>query len=200
MELEMAEKSIDRRASRTRAMLQEAHVDLILKKGYDQTTIRDICDAANVGRSTFYAHYRSKEDLRRSSLERLRRLLTDRQRDALAAAGDIRDRSLAFSLPLFEHAREHIHLYRALVRTRGGAVALGAIREILSDLVRNELAATVQKDSAEVYSRELAVRHVVGATMSVLTWWLDSGAKLPPQRVDAIFRRLAIEGMTTLYS
>ena len=72
-------------------MLQHALISLILKKGYEAITVQDICDEANMGRSTFYAHYTSKDDLRRSSFEHLRKLLTDRQQDALAAAGESRD-------------------------------------------------------------------------------------------------------------
>jgi AcrR family transcriptional regulator len=196
----MTKRPIDRRVARTRAMLQQAHISLILEKGYEATTVEDICDAANVGRSTFYAHYTSKDDLRRSGLENLRRLLVDRQNEALATAGDIRDRSLSFSLTMFEHARDHIDLYRALVGGRGGAVALGAIRQILSDLVRNELAAIGNQKSADVITRELVVQYVVGAFMAVMTWWLDGGAKLPPHRIDAMFRRLATEGIMPLYS
>jgi len=124
----------------------------------------------------------------------------DRQKDALAKPGHIRDRSLGFSLAMFEHAPDHIDLYRALVGGRDGAVALGTIRRILSDLVRNELAATVDRKSMDTIPRELVVQYVVGAFMAVMTWWLDGGAKLPPQRIDAMFRRLAIEGITASHS
>lgn len=196
----MAKKPVDRRVVRTRTMLQQAHISLILEKGYDAITVDDICNAANVGRSTFYAHYTSKDDLRRSGLEHLRKELVDRQKNALAKSGNIRDRSLGFSLALFEHARDHIDLYKALVGGRGGAIALGTIRQILSDLIRNELATTVDKKSADVIPRELVVQYVVGAFMAVMTWWLDGGAKLPPQRIDAIFRRLATEGIMLSYA
>ena len=195
----MANHAIDRRVARTRAMLQHALNSLTLKKGYEAITIKDICDEANVGRSTFYAHYTSKDHLKRSSLEHLRRQLFDRQREALATPGDIRDRSLGFSLSMFEHARDHMDLYRALVGGRGGTIALGTIREILSDLVRDELAATLDKNSADVIPPELVVQYVVGAYMAVLTWWHDGGAKLPPQRIDAMFRRLATQGITQSY-
>src|SRR5882757_2951292 len=132
--------SIDRRVARTRAMLHQTLMSLIVKQGYEAITIKDICDAANVGRSTFYAHYKSKDDLMRSGLEPLRKLLVDRQRDALATPGDIKDRSFAFSTAMFEHARDHRNHYRALVGGRGGTISLGVIRRILSDLVRSELA------------------------------------------------------------
>jgi AcrR family transcriptional regulator len=196
--MKLAKHAIDRRITRTRGMLQHALTSLILKKGYEAITIQDICDAANVGRSTFYAHYTSKDDLKRTGFERLRKELVDRQREARSAPGDIKDRTLGFSLTMFEHARDHIDLYRALVGGRGGAVSLGEIRQILSDLVRNELAATGGKNSADIVPRELVVQYVVGAFMAVMTWWLDGGAKLPPKRVDAMFRRLATEGISPL--
>jgi AcrR family transcriptional regulator len=198
MVMKLAKHAIDRRISRSRAMLQHALTSLILKKAYEAITIQDICDEANVGRSTFYAHYTSKDDLKRSGFEHLRKELLDRQREAQAAPGEIKDRSLGFSLTMFEHARDHIDLYRALVGGRGGTVSLGQIRQILSDRVRNEFAATVGKNSADVVPRELVVLYVVGAFMAVMTWWLDGGAKLPPKRVDAMFRRLATEGITLL--
>jgi AcrR family transcriptional regulator len=194
--MKLAQHAIDRRIPRTRAMLQHALTSLILKKGYEAITIQDVCDEANVGRSTFYAHYTSKDDLKRSGFEHLRNELVDRQREALATPGDIKDRSLGFSLTMFEHARDHIDLYRALVGTRGGTVSLGQIRQILSDLVRNEFAATVGKNSADSIPRDLIVQYVVGAYMAVLAWWLDGGAKLPPKRIDAMFRRLAAGGIT----
>jgi AcrR family transcriptional regulator len=179
-------------------MLQHALTSWILKKGYEAITIQDICDEANVGRSTFYAHYRSKDDLKRNGFEQLRKELTDRQREAQAGAGDTRERSLGFSLAMFEHARDHIKLYRALVGGRGGTVSLGQIRKILSDLVRNEFPMPAGNSSEDIVPRELVVQYIAGAYMAVLTWWLDGGAKLPPKRDDARFRRLATEGITRL--
>ena len=189
----------DRRIARTRATLQHALISLTLKKGYDATTIKDICDEANIGRSTFYAHFTSKDDLKRSGLENLRKLLVARRREALAA-GDGETRSLSFSLTLFEHARDHKELYRALAGSRGGAIGLSTIRRILSDLVRDEIAAAVDKSGADAIPRDLAVEYLVGAYMAVLTWWLDRGARLPPQRIDAMFRRLTSKGVRPPYS
>src|SRR5713226_6853816 len=130
--MKQAKAVVDRRIARTKGMLQHALTSLILKEGYEAITIQDICDAANVGRSTFYAHYTSKDDLKRRGFEHLRKQLVDRQRETRATPGDIRDRSLGFSLAMFEHARDHMDLYRALVGGRGGTVSLGSIRQILS--------------------------------------------------------------------
>lgn len=194
----MAKGSIDRRVARTRALLHETLMSLMLKKDYEAITIRDICDAANIGRSTFYAHYTSKDELMRSGLDNLRRALVTRQRDALATPGDVRAQSLSFSLTLFAHARDHMSLHPTLVA--GGAVALGAIRQMISDLVRNELTTLISRNSEDAIPRELIVQYVVGAYMSVLTWWLDGKSKLPAEQVDAMFRRLVVEGIAPLHA
>jgi AcrR family transcriptional regulator len=191
----MPNKVVDRRIHRTRALLQQALNSLIPKKGYEAITIKDICEAANVGRSTFYSHYTSKDALKRSGFEPLRKLLTERQRSAQRLAREDGGRSWAFSLPMFEHARDHKDHYRAMVGSRGGTVSLATIRKILSELVRDELTSPVAKPSADSIPREMIIQYVVGAYMAVMTWWLDGGAKLPPERMDAIFRRLATEGV-----
>jgi AcrR family transcriptional regulator len=183
------EPAIDRRVARTRRILQDALISLILEKGYEATTITDICELAGVGRSTFYFHFASKDDLKRSGLEHLRQALVRQQRYAEVRA----DRPpFGFSLDILEHARDHLDLYRALAGGRGGSVALASIRKMVSDLARLEFA-RIPNAETDV-PRELAVQYVVGGYMAVLTWWLDRGAKLPPQSVDAMFRRMATEG------
>ena len=178
-----SEPAIDRRIARTRHALQRALMNLIIEKGYEAVTVQDVCDAANVGRSTFYAHYTGKDDLKRSGLDHLRHMLMARQ----AQAGG--EGPLSFSVALFEHARDHLPLYRALAGSEGAAISLGVLRDTIAGLVRKDLTPTGDMP------RDLAVAFVTGAFMSVLTWWLDGGAKLPPPQVDALFHRLARGGV-----
>ena len=185
--------SIDRRVARTRASLQQAHLSLIVEKGYEATTVEDICAAANVGRSTFYAHYADKQDLHRRGLEELRRELVERSRAALLSADGDRTSGFGFSLPMFEHARDHLPLYRALVGTPGAAIALDAIRQILCELARDQMPPPRPGEGA--LSREFAVQYLVGAYLAVLTWWLDDGAKASPRTMDAMFQGLAAHGL-----
>src|SRR5258708_11749459 len=179
MAIEMAKDAIDRRSLRTKAMLQHAMNSLIQKKDYEAITIKDICDAANVGRSTFYAHYTGKDDLKRKGFDKLRKELVDRQSEALTTAAGDRDRSLGFSLTMFEHARDHVDHYRALVGGRGGAVSLGSIRRILSDFVRNGIAATLDKKYPGPTPPRPVVHYIGGAFMAVLTRWAHGGTKMP---------------------
>ena len=52
---------IDRRISKTKKAIFQAFLQLLNDKGYESTTVQDIIELADVGRSTFYCHYESKE-------------------------------------------------------------------------------------------------------------------------------------------
>lgn len=193
----MTKGSIDRRVDRTRTALHNALLSLILTRDYDAITVEDICEMANVGRSTFYAHYMSKDDLKRSGIDdHLRHVLAGHQREAATTPGGGNPSCrFGFSLAMFEHAREHQALYRALAGGRGGAITLTAMRKMLSDLIRIELASDRPVASPQAPPLDFTVQFVVGAYMAILIWWLDGGAKLAPQKVDAMFRQLITEGV-----
>lgn len=84
-------------------------------------------------------------------------------------------------------------MWRAIAGRESGAFALQRIQRLIADLAEIDLKAHAFKGTAE--QRELAVQYVAGAFMAVLTWWLDRGAKLPPPEVDAVFRRLVLQGL-----
>jgi AcrR family transcriptional regulator len=182
---------MDRRVVRTRRALQHAFLKLVAEKGYDAVSIQDICKAADVGRSTFYLHFTGKEHLKRSGLEHLRRELeAHRQRQADA---NVSCEALEFSRPMFEHAKDHLHIYRALAGSSGGGVALSTIRDILTDQLRKDLSITQVTSTVE---REFRLQFLLGAFMSVLTWWLDAGAKGDPAEIDQAFKALALPGLS----
>jgi AcrR family transcriptional regulator len=183
--------AMDRRVARTRKTLQHALLSLMLKKGYDAVTVEDICREADIGRSTFYAHFTGKDDLKRSGLDlHLRSALLARQKQAQTSSPGER---FTFALPFFEHAYDHLDLYRALVSKGGAATTLAMMRQIVTDLMRREVAAS--RPARADASREAMVQFLVGAFMSLVVWWLDGGAKLSPKQLDMLFRRLASEGV-----
>jgi AcrR family transcriptional regulator len=66
----MTKTKPDRRTERTKQALMSAFVDLLLAEGYESITVERIVAKANIGRSTFYVHYKSKEEILRESLRR----------------------------------------------------------------------------------------------------------------------------------
>jgi AcrR family transcriptional regulator len=188
----MPKRAADRRVQRTRQLLQDALISLMIEQGYESTTVQHIIDRANVGRATFYAHFADKDTLLASRLEDLRALLLRRQREVLAA--EPRDkRGFGFSVALLEHARSHLRLYQAIVGRQSGSVVLQRIQMMVTDLVRSELADRERPSGAR--QRDLAVQYVTGAFMGVLTWWLDHGARLGLEEVDGQFQELVLRGL-----
>src|SRR5881396_3995668 len=112
---ELGGKAVDRRIQRTREVLHEALISLMIEKGYEAITVQDIIDRANVGRSTFYAHYVGKQDLLMSGLKNLSRHLLEHQRAALALKRSFPEKGFGFSLALFEHVHSHRNVYHAIV-------------------------------------------------------------------------------------
>ena len=179
---------MDRRVNRTHDVLHQALMSLIVEKDYELITVQDIIDRANVGRSTFYTHYVGKQDLLRGGLKHLKDLLTARQRSS-------RDQIFAFSLALFEHVHSYRPVYHAIVGHQSGTIVMGELRGLLAELVQNDLKTLSSKERLTDVPNGAVTQFVVGALISVITWWLDERSKLPPAEADAIFRRLTLSAI-----
>src|SRR5262245_65774233 len=83
----MSSTATDRRVRRTRELLRVALLELIQEQGYDRITVQDILDRADIGRSTFYAYYRDKDDLLRAGFKDIRAALAAERAAAEVGAG-----------------------------------------------------------------------------------------------------------------
>ncbi len=186
----------DRRIKRTQQSLHAALNELILEKGYEGITIQDITCRANVGRSTFYAHHGSKEGLLLSGLQHLRAALMAAQRDSLAPRGVSQAPALGFSRVFFEHVHEYRDIFQALAGDECGPVVTAKMKRIVADAIKDQLGSGAGKSRESKIPEELVVRFAVDALFSVLFWWLEQNPKLPPARVDAIYRQLVLPAFT----
>jgi AcrR family transcriptional regulator len=108
----------DRRVRRTRRLLIEALLALIMEKGYAKLTVQDILDRADVGRSTFYAHFRDREALLVACFDNVRDELR-REIDALTPGASPPDPARP-AAAIFAHAQRRRPVYRALCGRQGG--------------------------------------------------------------------------------
>lgn len=183
--------SIDRRVTRTCALLQDALIALIPRHGYAAITVEDICEKANVGRSTFYTHYSGKDDLRSATIDVHLRALNHRRR---STGREPNGHLFAFSLPMFEHA----HAFRALHQAR-----LSSIGDTIHDEIRERVYRAVRSEFVEKrigdksVPVEFAVQFITGAFLAVLAWWIASDTGLSPAQVDALFQEMALNGVRT---
>lgn len=190
----MKQKKEDRRIGRTRRMMYEALMALIVEKGYESVTVQDILDRADLGRSTFYAHYRNKEELLLSGFDTLR---TEYEKQYQAArSGENRGNGTAFnlSLELFRHAGQNLQLYKAIVGKESGQMIIKHIHRYLFDLVKGHFAG-VTKSQKPVVRADMAVHWLVSSFLSLLTWWLDNNLPVTAETMDETFRQLTMPGL-----
>jgi AcrR family transcriptional regulator len=175
----------DRRVLRTRRMLREALIELIIERGWEEVSVQDVCDRADVGRSTFYTHFADKEELLLGGFDDLRKMLR-------AQKPVVGGEKLAFVRGLIEHARDHSRLFRAIIGKRAGHAVEKRFRQTVSSLVRDDL------DDHGFAGRSLDVttHYVAGALVELLTWWVDTRHAVALDDLEEMFRKLTTPVLT----
>jgi AcrR family transcriptional regulator len=194
----VAEAKPDRRVRRTRQLLRDALVELMLDRGYDRITVQDILDKADVGRSTFYAHYRDKDDLLVSEFEALHPAWGAGPGGSDAGTA----RPIEFLEPLraaFEHAEANRRVYKAMIGRQGSETLRRLLPEPLSNLVREHVRSQFPDACGDAGRLEAAVQFIVSAYIGMLTWWLDTGAAYSADEMFIVFRKLTAEGATAFF-
>ena len=172
-------------------MLSAALLELMLEQRYDAITVQHIIDRANVGRSTFYAHYLDKEDLLISEFTRVL--------DALSRHIEQRGLENQGTPPgvglFFQHVQMHQQLYNALVR--GGPIDLLYKKghQRLRHNIERHLVALTPPDRASAALLSLVADSLAGTILTMLRWWLDHGMPYTPEQMDGLFHQLALPGV-----
>ena len=179
--------AIDRRVQRTRTALYDGLVQLIRIKPYGAISVDDILRQADVGRSTFYAHFRSKDELLDRSLERLKHLLLATMAER---SGATKPSFWLCSDMLFAHLAEYRDIHAALGGGRGGEVLHAGLTRVVGEV----LSATLPPETGGV-PRDLALAFVTSSFTAVLAWWLQRHPDRPPEEAEALFRALVERGI-----
>lgn len=179
----------DRRIQKTQELLRRALVSLLAEKPYDAIVVKEILDRANVGRSTFYMHFRDKDDLLVSGIHDMLRPVHSLEPPPSAK---LHERVLWFSLPIFEYHYLHRHTGADRIGSRGRAILHDHLRNVLA----NVIAAAVKSDvrarprSPRAIPAELLSEYVASTFVLALNWWLDKKMFLPPREINDLFRQL----------
>ncbi|MEV0436461.1 MULTISPECIES: TetR/AcrR family transcriptional regulator [Nocardia] len=168
----------DRRVRRTRDALHRALIELMIERGYERVTVSDIIERADVGRSTFYAHYRDKDDLLLvSCTEFLRREIANTAAGA-SPLGRLR--------VLFQLAGRYPEVYRPLVGPKAATTVIHAYRRGLAELI------------AELFGDWPAttVAFVSWGLLGVTAEIIDPADPLPAERAWQQFEKLVATGIS----
>lgn len=166
----------DRRVKKTRRSLARAMVSLVLEKGYEAVTIREITSRAGVGYATFFRHYSGKEallgDVLEVVLDDLLALLRGREDGGPGAVGEA----------LFRYVGENAEVCRVLLGS-------GASTEILRRMVEVGTRDALRRNeplSGSSVPPEVAAHHLVVSSIALIRWWLENETPYPPERMGEI--------------
>ena len=219
----MSPNDMDRRVQKTRKLLQDALIELVADKGYEAVSIREILDTANVGRSTFYAHFQDKEQLLHSILERLDELFekhTKQLREATKNSEGVDlmklSPNLSPTLSLFEFVGQHHRFFKSMLANRGYGIFAKPVYDyvfvhvhgIFTQPVHNEALAKLHAPFQGLIPREkygsleseIAAHYFVSALMGVLVWWVEKDMPSSAEEIDRLFRQLAMPGFMHVVS
>lgn len=181
----------DRRIQRTRHMLSDALFALIVEKGYDSITVQDITERANVGRATFYLHYREKEELLSESLKQL----VNELMHYVEPNSDTPATYKTLSVRVFQHIAQNHALYHALLGESGPPIISIRMKRYLAELLQNYVIMPLIARGKAGVDPELLATHAAGSLYALLVWWLDHNFIYSVEEMGNLFCRLMTPGI-----
>jgi AcrR family transcriptional regulator len=178
-----AKKKTDRRIQRTRHSLNHAMVDLVTEKRFDDITVQNLIDRADIGRSTFYTHFRDKEDLFQKNWEGFLDFCVEQIIWDKVGKG-----SFFPVLFLFDHLKDVQPFYRGLVLSRKSEPVMKTGAEYLSQKLGEGLQANLKYHPS--IPIPILANYLATELFALLKWWLDQGMPYSPERMDRIFHEL----------
>ena len=194
--MEIEKGKTDRRVSRTRRQLREAMMALILERGYSALTIEDITERADLGRTTFYLHYRDKEELLVESLEAI---ASDLKAQVERHFGQETKGGRSWSNPVavaFNYAAENRDLFRIILEGEVGSRASSRIRDIIQETAVDFFTRRMggQVGASPEMPLQVVAGYFASALLGFITWWLEKDLPYTGDQAADLFMRLFFQG------
>jgi len=174
----------DPRPSRTRERLGDALVSLILEKPFADITVQDVLDRAQVSRSTFYEHYRDKDDLFVSDIEDFLDWLV-----AHVPADDVKSDRVLPVRELFAHVATMGMFVSALDESGRLETFYELAQAYFARAIEKRFAVLPRAAALPVERRAPLAQALAGGVLSLMRWWIANGRPGTPEEMDALFHR-----------
>ena len=196
----------DRRVQRTKQALRKALLELIKDKGYDSISVEEITRQANLGRATFYLHYKDKEDL---LVDEFNEIVNERARtiseipfsawlpDLENPDPKVENKPAPPLLMAFQHVANHADIYRILLQNEKSDRIFERIRKIITQAITDFMQRKAKSDPIPILSEvpiDLLAAYFSGALLSCVDWWLEQELSYSPEEMTRMFQRLFFPG------
>jgi AcrR family transcriptional regulator len=182
-------RHLDRRVQRTRKSLQDSLLALILEEGYDEISIQDITEKANLGRATFYLHFKEKDEL---LLEVMNQLIVDFMEQApQLTEAQWRLEDTKTIVKLFDFAATHYDLYRILTIGSGGITASRQLHHSITENIKGFIQTELETLNAEpALPVDFIANHFSGSLLATIYWWLDNDLPYTSEEMATMFQNI----------
>lgn len=183
------ETIMDRRQQKTRKAVFQAFITLLGEKSYNNITVQEIIDRADIGRSTFYAHFETKDDLLKELCEELFGHIIDSAMDCTHTHGLYSDGNAPESVfcHLLQHLQENDSNILGLLSCESSEIFLRYFKDSLNELIRVQLLSREGRSNPALPD-DFLINHISGSFVEMVQWWLKGKRKQPPEELDRYFR------------
>ena len=174
---------MDRRQQKTRQAVFQAFTSLLEKKHYSKITTQEIIENANIGRSTFYSHFDTKDELLKALCTEIFKHVFD---DALSreSTHDFSTEPMNLQAEITHmlyHLQDSRHYLRGLLLSESGELFIQHFKCYLVDVFRKNL-----KDCCLDVPADYMLNHMVCAFAETVRWWMRNG-EYAPEEVSRFF-------------
>ena len=179
---------MDRRQKKTREAIFKAFIELLSKKQYHQITVGEIIERADVGRTTFYAHFETKDFLLKALCEELFCHIFDAAEEGREAHRHIFDCQAPGSvfLHLLRHLQNNDNHILELLSCDNNELFLGYFKSNLKELIIKQPYLYSSKQE-KMLPKDFWINHISSTFVETIRWWVDHGRKESAETLLAYF-------------
>lgn len=175
----------ERRRLQTRNLLIQTALQLVLEKGYDAFSIQDITDRADLGRGTFYIHFKNKEDVFWTAFRELIQELEQTAHKEL----DRRMPQVEYYglLNIYRHAAKNCDLYRVMLGRLGSSILTSHAQDLLAEVFLRDIRSTPEPPDIDFnLPQEIEAQMLTGMITRLLFWWLETPNDYSAEQIASI--------------
>lgn len=179
---------MDRRQRKTREAIFKAFVELMSKKHFNQITVGEIIERADVGRATFYSHFETKDYLLKELCEELFCHIFDHMEKEATVHKHIFDCDAPNSvfLHLLQHLQKNDNNILDLLSCQNNELFLSCFKNNLNKLVKSQYYLFESKKSPNI-PKDFFINHITSSFVETVRWWLDNKMKETPEKITEYF-------------
>lgn len=182
---------MDRRQQKTRAAIFSAFTELLQVKSYARITVQDIIDTANIGRSTFYSHFDTKDELLRALCTEIfdhvfsKELDPENTHDFSLSQGDI----AAMITHILYHLKDNGKRIIGILNSESSELFLRYFKEYLDKSISVYILNRAAHNIKSV-PESFLIDHISESFINAVKWWIKNNMIQAPEEISQYFLKV----------